>query len=120
MNNPKNFTVRLKATIEKKMLAAGLLKHGVFPPDDFEKKDTEKMKLWNFFESLEEVNISDLDKDGHKNTNQDIKAKREHFAGLAMQAILSTDSNEISWMDAEKVAIKSVEYADALLKELDK
>lgn len=45
--------------------------------------------------------------------------KREYFAGLAMQGILASD--EVSeFLAADKVAKKAVEYADALLAELDK
>ena len=42
--------------------------------------------------------------------------KREHFAGLAMQALVSNYGNE----SADECALNAVEYADALLKELDK
>ena len=43
--------------------------------------------------------------------------KREHFAGLAMQAILGNP--DYIW-EAESTATSSVEFADALLKELSK
>tara|TARA_R110002050_G_scaffold168360_1_gene299542 strand:+ start:231 stop:473 length:243 start_codon:yes stop_codon:yes gene_type:complete len=42
-------------------------------------------------------------------------SKREHFAGLAMQSLII----DVSLQTAE-VARMSVEYADALLAELDK
>lgn len=52
--------------------------------------------------------------------------KREHFAGLAMQGILSSKhvmdfakENEVELMD-KAIAIVSVNYADALLEELEK
>lgn len=44
--------------------------------------------------------------------------KREYFAGLAMQG-LSGHPGTGSW-SAERTATVSVNYADALLKELDK
>ena len=40
--------------------------------------------------------------------------KREHFAGLAMQALLAKYGNE----NADDCASYAVEYADALLKAL--
>jgi hypothetical protein len=43
--------------------------------------------------------------------------KREHFAGLAMQACRSRLSNYPSWSD---LVSDAVEIADALLKELEK
>ena len=42
--------------------------------------------------------------------------KREHFAGLAMQGLIFHDGNE----DADECASYAIEYADALLKELEK
>lgn len=56
-------------------------------------------------------------------------SKREHFAGLAMQGLLSciemqrwlqTDSRYTGQNFAEVVAINSVEFADSLLTELSK
>lgn len=44
--------------------------------------------------------------------------KREYFAGLAMQGLLS-HVGTASW-SAEKTAIESLSHADALLKELEK
>ncbi len=44
--------------------------------------------------------------------------KREHFACLAMQGIVSSDTRRI--YGSERVAIDAVSYADALLKELEK
>ena len=41
--------------------------------------------------------------------------KREHFAGLAMQALLARYGNE----NADDCASYAVEYANALLKELE-
>jgi hypothetical protein len=41
--------------------------------------------------------------------------KREHFAGLAMQALLAHYGNE----DADECASYAVEYAQALLKALE-
>lgn len=44
--------------------------------------------------------------------------KREYFAGLALQALLSSPHLETD--DHELVSEDAVRYADALLKELDK
>lgn len=44
--------------------------------------------------------------------------KREYFAGLALQALLSSPHLETD--DFEIVSTDAVNYADALLKELDK
>jgi hypothetical protein len=41
--------------------------------------------------------------------------KREHFAGLVMQALVSNHGNE----SADECALNAVEYANALLKALD-
>ena len=41
--------------------------------------------------------------------------KREHFAGLAMQGLLSHNGNK----DADVCASYAIEYADALLKALE-
>jgi hypothetical protein len=43
-------------------------------------------------------------------------SEREHFAGLAMQGILSYDADR----KYESVAVDSVKYADALIAELAK
>ena len=45
--------------------------------------------------------------------------KREHFAGLAMQGILTTVGTMWS-EDADECALYAVKYADALLKALGK
>jgi len=45
--------------------------------------------------------------------------KREHFAGLAMQGLLSNPS-QIDTTHFEWIAQHAVGYADALLKELNK
>ena len=44
--------------------------------------------------------------------------KREHFAGLAMQGILTTVGTMWS-EDADECALYAVKYADALLKALE-
>ena len=44
--------------------------------------------------------------------------KREHFAGLAMQGVLSSDAN--LEMSPKEIATISVEQADVLLAELEK
>lgn len=41
---------------------------------------------------------------------------REHYAGLAMQAMIASDPKDE--LPAPYVALKAVEYADALLKEV--
>lgn len=46
--------------------------------------------------------------------------KREHFAGLAMQAFLSRDQPPKWCSTVEKMAGVAVQAADALLAELDK
>lgn len=45
--------------------------------------------------------------------------KREHFAGLAMQGLLS-NSSQTDTTDFEWVAKHAVGYADALIEELNK
>jgi uncharacterized protein YbcI len=52
--------------------------------------------------------------------NENFLNKREYFAGLAMQGILS-NSETFCWNDIENnAAVKSVRYAEALLEELTK
>lgn len=46
--------------------------------------------------------------------------KREYFAGLAMQALISTASEACGRWQPEDAAFESVEYANALLAELGK
>ena len=47
--------------------------------------------------------------------------KREHFAGLAMQSyMIMCAGSDNSHVYAEEAAQEAVEYADALLAELDK
>ena len=43
--------------------------------------------------------------------------KREHFAGLAMQGLMSDEAGYLKWSDLAK---DSVAVADALLKALEK
>lgn len=45
--------------------------------------------------------------------------KREHLAGLAMQAIIS-NTDGLGYYGDKEVAENAVAYADALLKELEK
>lgn len=45
--------------------------------------------------------------------------KRELFAAMAMQATLSRNPGEVRFT-ADSVAVASIEYADALLAELEK
>jgi hypothetical protein len=45
--------------------------------------------------------------------------KREYFAGLAMQAMVSKENYDIDY-DFIRTARKSIKLADALLKELEK
>ena len=44
--------------------------------------------------------------------------KREHFAGLAMQGMLSNSNPLITSASFENIAIESIKMADLLLKEL--
>jgi hypothetical protein len=47
--------------------------------------------------------------------------KREHFAGLAMQGLCSVCDSDGCWThNAGMTATAAIEYADALLAELDK
>lgn len=46
-------------------------------------------------------------------------AKREHFAAMAMQGLLSNNNNSTDFPYLEKVAKKSVQAADALIKALN-
>jgi hypothetical protein len=50
--------------------------------------------------------------------------KREHFAGLAMQAMISSkyygDFNETAHERPEGIAVNALRHADALLTELNK
>lgn len=47
-------------------------------------------------------------------------SKREYFAAMAMQGALASCTNADDWVTPSSVAAKSVEYADALLAELEK
>lgn len=47
-------------------------------------------------------------------------SKREEFAKTAMAAILSSSDPRGEWPPADKVALKSIEYGDALLAQLEK
>ena len=46
--------------------------------------------------------------------------KREHFAAIAMQGILSNGSDHVHNRLPETIAKRAIEMADALLSELDK
>lgn len=59
-----------------------------------------------------------FDRYGHVDYKSKGLTKREHFAGLAMQGIISADTRKI--YGSERVAIDAINYADALLKELEK
>ena len=46
--------------------------------------------------------------------------KREYFAGLAMQGMISSNQNlNLSIEEAQCIASQSVQFADELLKQLD-
>lgn len=45
--------------------------------------------------------------------------KREYFAGLAMQALITNRDREDEYADYDEVAMDAVEYADALIRELN-
>lgn len=54
-------------------------------------------------------------------TSADGLTKREYFAGLAMQGLSTATSEDGTWQhDPKDCAIAAVEYADALLAELEK
>jgi hypothetical protein len=61
-----------------------------------------------------------LDTNEYRSGNEGL-TKREHFAGLAMQSymIMCAGAN-YAHVHAEEAAQEAVEYADALLAELDK
>lgn len=53
----------------------------------------------------------------HANNKTINMSKREWFAGIAMQAILSNNEFHLNY---ENIAIEALRYADALIKKLDK
>ncbi len=57
--------------------------------------------------------------DSQKQYLQEGLTKREYFAGLAMQGWIACQSESFRG-EANSVASKAVEYADALLAELEK
>lgn len=46
--------------------------------------------------------------------------KREYFAGLAMQGMISSTDLNLSKQEANIIAWQSIQFADELLKELEK
>jgi hypothetical protein len=58
MQQDKNFTVRLKAAIEKRMREAGVIEFGIMPPTQYDSR--KKQKLWAFMQSLETITLSQL------------------------------------------------------------
>jgi hypothetical protein len=67
------------------------------------------------------INSNDFTQEGKKYSIG--LTKREHFAAMAMQGILSNgtfegEGNRVHWLDL--IAENSVQIADALLKELEK
>lgn len=63
--------------------------------------------------------------DGTKNTSYNPECqgltKFEHFAGLAMQGLVTAQDEGGTWAhDSKTVALTAVSYAKALLAELDK
>lgn len=54
----KNFTVRLKAAIEKKLKEAGVIEHMIFAPDEYSSK--EDFALWKFMQSLDSITVNYL------------------------------------------------------------
>ena len=97
--------------------------HGVYTYSDFSKLSVKDVMRLPFFgaEGVSSINefISGLEDDEIQQVmiNESVSSlsKREHFAGLAMQSLII----DVSLQTAE-VARMSVEYADALLAELDK
>jgi len=54
-------------------------------------------------------------------SGQDGLTKREHFAAMAMQGLCHATTNNGTWAHhASTMAHTAIEYADALLSELDK
>lgn len=47
-------------------------------------------------------------------------SKREHFAALAMAALIASPNNELGYLMAKDIADKSIQYSDELLKQLEK
>lgn len=64
--------------------------------------------------SEDDASIQDGDNEAYNYTGL---TKREYFAGLAMQGFAVYPDN--GWAGAESAARSSVEWADALLKELE-
>lgn len=46
--------------------------------------------------------------------------KREYFAGLAMRGIISSTNLNLSKEEADVIASQSIQFADSLLKQLEK
>jgi hypothetical protein len=67
---------------------------------------------------MENGNKTAFPSDIHRYTDGGL-TKREYFAGLAMQAMVSKENYDIDY-DFIRTARKSIKLADALLKELDK
>lgn len=63
--------------------------------------------------------ISMVDEDNHHYIDKRFYGltKREHFAAMAMQGLLSDSSIKIGM---DKICQRSVEYSDALINELNK
>ena len=97
--------------------------HGIYTYSDFSKLSFKDVLRLPFFgaESFSIINefISELEDDEMQqvtiNESASSLSKREHFAGLAMQTLISDSS--LSPSEASRLAI---DYADALLAELDK
>lgn len=54
----KNFTIRLKAAIEQRLRATGVIDHMILQPHEHSSR--EKKQLWAFIESLETITLESL------------------------------------------------------------
>jgi hypothetical protein len=78
-------------------------------------------KCWEMVERMKEARTAAAFPIVHSNgvdswTQQPGLSKREWFAGLAMQALVSTGD----WENPQYVAVGAIKFADELLKELAK
>lgn len=66
MEQDKNFHIRLRAAVEKRLKAHGIIsKYGIMPTHDKDVAYTDKQKReWAFIESLDEITLEFLQ--GHK------------------------------------------------------
>lgn len=70
---------------------------------------------WCYFNSESEA-IAWAIRNGYMHEEPRSTPLRDHFAGLALQALVSLNSSDTP----QRSALKAYEYADAMLKERDK